>query len=260
MPEPAEQPDEPESSPPGAARAWPVVGDLAAAIRQLTFLEHGERAFPMGASAMFYPLVGLGIGGLWILVDRLAAFAGSPLLSAALVLTGTVLATRARPLLGAGRTLAASFSRSRARALRLMDGPVETAALAAAAVVLALELLCLIQLDRLRFVGLAAAPLLGRWSMVVMAVGSRAARADGRRYKFDPQVTFRELGVTSTVTFALLFAATGFLGVVLVLSVAAAVVGLRTWLHHRLHGITCASLGAACELAQLITLALLAPF
>lgn len=259
MPELAEQRDEPEASPP-AARCRPVLAELIAAVRRLTPLQRGEGASPMGASAMLHPVLGLGLGAVWVLVDRLAASTGNAPLAAAVVLAAALLVTRGRPLLGAGRTLAASFSRSRSRALQLMDGPVEVAALAAAAVVLALEWVCLIQLDRLRFVGLATAPFLGRWSMVVMAVGSRAARADGRRYKFDPEIGFRELGVTSTVTFGLLFAATGFLGVVLALSVAAAVVALRTWLHRRLDGITDASLGAACELAQLVTLALLAPF
>ena len=257
MPQEFRRTDDLGSSRSETAAPWPGIDAVVGAFRRLTVLGVNQRPQPMDSSALFYPLVGLVLSALWIVVDHITS---NHLVSAFLLLISALLATGGQALLGAGRTLAGLLVRSPDRALEVMAGPFGYAALLSAAAIFSLELLCLADLDRLRLLALAAAPLLGRWAMIVLAFGSRAARPDGRRYKFAPALTFREFGIASTVTFALLFAVTGFLGVIMVIVAAVAVIGLRLLLHRRLDGVTDASVAAACELTQLVTLGLLALF
>jgi adenosylcobinamide-GDP ribazoletransferase len=239
--------------------ALPRFADLLAAVRELTIVGTTAPATTVGVSALFYPLVGVLLSVLWLAVDRLSAPSGQVLASVA-VLALTVLASGARPLLGAGRTIAALTARSRTGADEHLHGTLAPAAFIGALLVLAVELLSLIALDHLRPLALACAPLLGRWGMVVLAFGSLAARPDGRRVKFAPALTFREFGIASTVTFALIFSAGGIVGIALVLVTAGSLIGLRILLHSRFGGVSNAALGAACELAQLVPVALLAAF
>jgi hypothetical protein len=126
--------------------------------------------------------------------------------------------------------------------------------------VAAVELALLGALDRFRVVGLAFAPVLGCCAMVVLAVGSRAARADGRRLKFAPGVGFREFGVASTATFALVFLSTEFLGLLLVLATAAFTIGARVSLHRWLGGVNDTAMLATGEAVQLLVIAVLVAF
>jgi hypothetical protein len=126
------------------------------------------------------------------------------------------------------------------------------------ALLVALQIGVLCALDRFRVVGLVLAPVLGCCSLVVMAVGSRAARADGRRLKFAPAVTFREFGVASTATFALVFLSTDFLGLLLVLATAAFTIGARVFFHRWLDGVNETALLATGEATQVLILTLLA--
>src|SRR5262245_8022152 len=195
-----------------AAAPFPGPAAVLAAFRALTVIGAGPSPGRVDASAVYYPLAGLALGALWLLVDRAtSALAGRAVASAAVAIVAAA-ATGARPLRALGRTIAA-LPCGRARRLGMLEsgnGPVSD--VLCPALVLALQIGLLCALDRFRTVGLVFAPVLGACSMVVLAVGSRAARADGRRLKFAPAVTFREFGLASTATFALVFLTTEFLG------------------------------------------------
>ncbi|MGH7788860.1 MAG: hypothetical protein ACRERC_18465 [Candidatus Binatia bacterium] len=225
-----------------AAPPFPGWAAVGAAIRFLTPAGAPGR---VDASAVYYPLVGLVIGAVWLVTDRLVSpLAGQSLASVAVVLVGIGL-TGGRALLALGRALLGRFGGS-------------TAAVYVAAGLLAgLEIGLVEALGRYRPVGLLFAPLLGCCSLVVLAVGAREARADGRRVKFAPLVTFREFGVASTATFALIFLTTEFLGLVLILYAAALSLAARVGLHRWRGGvddITLRATGAAIELSVLVLL------
>jgi cobalamin synthase len=239
-----------------AAPSFSAPAAVARAFRALTILGWNRAATPIDASAMYYPLVGLALGALWIATDRaVTAAAGRTAASVAVVLVAAV-ATRAAPLLALARFLVA-LPAGRARRLAGLEwGPGMRVSIAAAAVLLAnTALLC--ALDRYRLVGLLFAPVLGSCSIVVLAVGSRAARADGRRLKFAPDVTFREFGVATAATFALLFLTSEFLGLLLVLATAACTVAARVFFHRWIDGVNETAVLATAEAIQLLTLALL---
>jgi hypothetical protein len=129
---------------------------------------------------------------------------------------------------------------------------------ACTAAVVAAEVAALSALGRYRIVGLLAAPVLGCCSMVVLAVGSRAARPDGRRVKFAPAVTFREFGLATAATFAVLFWATEFLGLLLILATALCTIAARVGWHRWWGGVNETAVLATSEAIQCVVLLLLA--
>src|SRR5262249_16263096 len=142
--------------------------------------------------------------------------------------------------------------------LRRLETGSRATSLLCAVIVAAAELAVLCKLGRFRLVALAFAPMLGCCAMVVLAVGSRAARADGRRLKFAPGGGVTEFGAGSAATFALVSVTSEFLGLLLVLSTAVFTVGARVFFHRWLDGVNDTAMLATGEAAQLLTLALLA--
>ena len=245
----------------GPGPPFPGLAAFRIALRSLTIL--GWRLVPsgIGGSALYYPVVGLLLGALWVGTDRAAALVVDRLLTSVLVLLVATGATGAGPLMALGRTIAARLTTTdREGALRVLEGTPTRAVYASLLLVVGLELACLYELDHFRLSGLLLTPMLGRCGMVVLAVGSRAARADGRRVKFAPALTFREFALASTMTFAIVLVVNEYLGLVLVMCTAALTVGLRVVFHRWLGGINDATIGATCEATQLTALAVLALF
>lgn len=239
----------PSHSIPGPRALW-------RAVRELTFLP-GAAPADMGASAFFYPLIGVSMGGAAYLFDRWTqTLLGIGPSSVAVVLLVAAL-SGLRPQRDFSRVVAALLRGQRSDFLARAGGG---ASWPVVGLTLLLEVWLVAHLDRLRPVGLLFAPALGVWSMVVLGFGSRAARADGRRGKFAEQVTFTEFAIASVATFAFVFWLTQFLGIVLVCAAAMATMTVRLTLHARLDGVPHAALGATWQLVALVTLAVLAAF
>jgi hypothetical protein len=231
----------------------------AAVAEAFRFVLSPRRAGAVGAWAVYLPLVGLVLGGLWRLTDyAVAPLAGRVAASAAVVLVH-VATTRGRGLRALGAVLAA-MSAGRDRRVAVVAGAPRAPAYAAALVLAGAAFALLCALDRFRSVGLAFAPLLGCCSMGVLAVGSRAARTDGRRLKLAPAVQFREFGLATTATFALVFVTTEFLGLLLILTTAAFTIGARVFFHRWMECVNETALLASAEATQLLVLGLLAAF
>jgi len=226
------------------------------AVAELTVFCSTHRKPVIDSSALFYPPIGLALGGVSLAIDQLGRPLGQVGASTAVVLVATAI-TGGRPVFGLARSLVAVWTARADRALDRLSAAPTMAVWVVAALVLGAEITCLSELVSWRPVGLLFAPLLGRWSMVVLAVGARAARADGRRVKFAPGVTFREFGWASTVTFAIVFGVAEFVGVLLGAAAAALSVGTRVALHRWLDGVTEAMLDALCALVELGTIVLL---
>jgi hypothetical protein len=246
------------SSPPvdsNEHRAPPPLPGVSGLVDALHFVRYGVPE--VGSWALYLPAIGLGFGIVWVAVDRaLAGTAGPAARSLAVVLVAAAM-TRARPLLALGRLLAAIPGRGRGRQATSQSarGAVD---LACTAAVVAAEVVALSALGRYRIVGLLAAPVLGCCSMVVLAVGSRAARQDGRRVKFAPAVTFREFGLATTATFAVLFWATEFLGLLLILATALCTIAARVGWHRWRGGVDETAVLATSEMIQCLVWLLLA--
>lgn len=257
---PSSNEDLPPEAAIGSVWRWGIIA-FPATVRSLTALA-GTSATPApGANAVFYPVVGLLLGTVALVVDWGSSVFGGMFVRSSAVLLALLLCTAARPHRALGRLIEVCLSRrNRRAALQLLEEPGDRISRGLAAAAAGFELFLLCELDRFRPFGLLFAPTLGYCSMVVLAVGSRAARPDGRRVKFAPSLTFNEFAVASTLTFAVIFLTSEFLGLLLVLCAASLSVGLRVLFHHWLGGVNTTVLDAASEISTFVTLALLASF
>lgn len=239
---------------------WGILSFLSA-LRSQTVVTGGPPKQGIGTNAVFYPLIGLLLGSVALLVDWGSSHFGGLFARSSAVLVATLACTAARPHRALGQLMQALLlRRDRGVAVRVLEGPDNGTSLATATLIALIELACLCQLDRFRLVGLLFAPTLARCSMVVLAVGSRAARLDGRRRKFAPDLTFNEFALASVLTFSIIFLTSEFLGLLLVLGAALLTIGLRVLFHRWLDGVTPTILDAACEVSTLATLGLLLLF
>ena len=98
------------------------------------------------------------------------------------------------------------------------------------------------------------APMLGRWSMVVLAVGARDAAAPGR--KFNPAISFREFALTSVFALAVVFTLAEAIGILVVLCVAGLTLVLRLLAHRDGRGISWPFLLLSAEAVEAMVLAI----
>lgn len=215
----------------------PGVRDVLAACATLTILPFprphpGSEAF--GRAALFFPLVGLLVGALLVVVRWTAA--GLPSWWAALVVVGVWEGLTGAPLLRA-------------------HGLTGIGALGALAVVVATKTACTAA-TAARPAALLFAPLLARWALVVLATGVRDAAAPGR--KFNPAITFREFALASVFSFAAVFAVAEALGILLVVGVAALTLALRLSVHRWVGGVSWRFLLACVEGIELFVLTICA--
>lgn len=226
---------ESEASPSGVSLPRP--SDFLTAVGLLTCLplpspDPREAAF--GRAAPLLPLVGAIISGSLAGVDWLIA----PSLPA---WTSAVALVALWEVLGRG-------------GLRRIDA--DSFPISAVATIAKIVILTLLPVPRL--LPLLLAPLLGAWSIVVLAVGSRDAATPAR--KLAPGVLFNEFAIASLVTFAVVFDLAEGLGIFVVVTVAAVLLALRFFLHERIGGLSARWLVRGSQLIEVLTLALLIPF
>ncbi len=213
----------------------------------------------LGRAGAFFPMVGLLLGvAVWSLDRSLSPFLPASLSSVFLVAVLAVLsggfhldglADSADGLLGSGE---------RQRSLEIMkDSAIGTfGALALIAVVL----LKVRSLDLLqggyRGIALLLGPMLSRWACVVMAYSSRPARAEGLGARFVRGTQFREFGLASVFTLAVVFSLMEVLGLLVFVPLAALILGFTLYCNRRLGGVTGDTLGALGELVETAALCL----
>ena len=235
-----------------------LVAQLATAIRFLTIVPVPGAHVAVGESAVFFPLVGLALGGVLVVVDHgLAAIAPVAVRSVVLVAL-LAIATGGLHLDGLADSADALLTRDRDRALAIMRDSA-TGAFGVVAVVLVL-LLKARSIDALpddgRTAALLIAPMLARWAMVVLAFGSHAARTEGLGFAMVGSMTFREFGIATVAALWVALAWTAARGLTAVIVLAATTIGCRILAHRKLGGVTGDLLGALAEVAEALVLAI----
>lgn len=213
----------------------------------------------LGRAGAFFPLIGLLLGGAVWGIDRglrplFPAEISSVLLVAALAILSRGLhldglADSADGLVG---------SQDRQRSLEIMkDSAIGTFG---ALAVIAVLLLKVRSLDVLqggyRSMALLFGPMLGRWACVVMAYTSRPARPEGLGAMFVRGTQFREFGLASVFTLAVVFSLMEILGVAVFVPLACLMIGFTLYCNRRLGGVTGDTLGALGELVEAAVLCL----
>lgn len=235
-----------------------------AALEFLTLFPCPERAErpadELGRAAIFFPLVGLLLGAILVVVDFLLSPFASPALTAAILIAILALLTRGLHLDALGDTFdGLGAGGDRQRILQVMDDS-RTGAFGVIAIVLTLflKIHALQSMDAERWRALLAAPVLGRWSMVLLGYRSKAAKS-GLGSTFTEYLSTRHLIAASLIALLLAIVILRAAGVALAIYVAVFVLVCKNYFYRRLSGVTGDTLGAAgelCETSVMIFLAL----
>ncbi|HYD48144.1 MAG TPA: adenosylcobinamide-GDP ribazoletransferase [Terriglobales bacterium] len=183
-------------------------------------------------AALFFPLIGLAAGALLAWTWRSLAV-GPPPWTTALALT----------LLWEGIGVPTGRGRAAFNVALLVTALLAKAYLLSAS-------------GALTGMALLFAPVLGRWSLVVLAVGARSATRSGQ--KFSPAVTFREFGIASLLALGLVFTLAELLGLLLIVVCAAATLLLRLAFHRWQGGITWPTVVAGLHVVEIAALSVTA--
>jgi adenosylcobinamide-GDP ribazoletransferase len=213
----------------------------------------------LGRSAIFFPVIGFMLGLILALVNfLLAPFASAGLLGVLLV---TLLAfmTRGLHLDGVGDTFdGLGAGGDRDRILSIMDDShTGTFGLIAIVLVLFLKINALESLDVDRWRALLAAPILGRWAMVLLAYRSKAAKA-GLGSNLIDHLRTKHFLLATLLTLLLVAAIFRGNGIVMMAWVAVFTIASKHYFKRRLGGVTGDTFGAVGELSETSVMVLLA--
>ena len=234
-----------------------------AALQFLTLFPWPKRmersADEMGRAAIFFPVIGFLLGSILVAVNFLLAPFSNTALSSVLLVALLALLTGGLHLDGLGDTFDGLGAGSdRERALRIMDDS-HTGAFGLIAIVLVLFLkIHAIEgmgVDRSR--ALLAAPVLGRWAMVLLGYRSRAVKP-GLGSNFMDHLSTKHFFLATFITLLLVAAILHGAGVAIMLWVAIFTMASKNYFHRRLGGVTGDTFGAVGELSETSVLVFLA--
>jgi adenosylcobinamide-GDP ribazoletransferase len=239
------------------------VTSFFAALQFLTLCPWPKRlersAGEVGRAAIFFPVVGLALGLILLLTDLLLdRFAGGRLSSVFLVAVMALL-TGGLHLDGLGDTFdGLGAGGDRERMLRIMDDP-HTGAFGLIAIVLLLlfKVHAIESIDGDRWRALLAAPVLGRWAMVLLGYRSQAAKPGLGSTMVDHLETKHFLAATM-ITLLMVAAILRGLGVTIMVWIAVFALASKIYFHRRLGGVTGDTFGAVGELSETSVLVCLA--
>jgi adenosylcobinamide-GDP ribazoletransferase len=231
------------------------VKGFVAALQFLTLFPWPKRithsAEEVGQAVPFFPVIGVVLGGILVLVNALLQpFAGSGLLSVALV-TILALLTRGFHLDGLADTFdGLGAGGDRERVLGIMDDS-RTGVFGLLAVVLVIffKVYAIESMGNDRWRSLLIAPVLGRWAMVLLAHRSQAAK-EGLGSTLIGHMQTKHFFSATAITLILSAAAGQVAGIVLMAWVALLTTVSKYYLHRRLGGVTGDTCGAIGELSE----------
>ncbi len=242
----------------GTASFWAAVQFLT----RLPIPGAGVRASDYGASLAYFPTVGIVLGALLAGADLALRQWFEPLTASALVVVLAAGLTGALHLDGLADTADATLAHaSPERRLEIMRDPrVGTFGVTALVSVLVLKIVALAAVPVvLRSTVLLLVPLLGRWSIVLVAVTFPYGRLAGLGVDMKRAASPGVLALGAAQT-ALVCAWFGPFAVALFVLSGVVAWLLGRWLLGKLPGLTGDSYGATCELVELLTLLLAVPF
>jgi adenosylcobinamide-GDP ribazoletransferase len=243
------------------------VSALLAAARYLTILPYPGTAAAVpgradgslervGRGAIWFPVIGLALGGVLLALEWVATRLFPPMLAALLVVTGWKLVSGGLHLDGLADCLDGLIGRDASQRLAIMrDSRIGAFGAMGLIFFLFLEIAALAELPRwARGPSLLVAPVVGRAAPVLLAHLFRPARADGQGAQFRRGLRPYAPVVALVMALAVGVAALGWIGIVAVGAAAIIAVAVGRYMMARLGGVTGDVLGAAVELSELVVL------
>lgn len=234
-----------------------------AALQFLTIFPWPKRtvcsADDFGRATIFFPAVGLLLGSLLALADFLLKPFASPALASVLLVALLAMLTRGLHLDGLGDTFdGLGAGGDRERILRVMDDShVGAFGLIAIVLVLFAKIHAIESIDSDRWRALLAAPVLGRWAMVLLGYRSQAAKP-GLGSTLIEHLSTNHFFLATVITVILVAASLRGAGIVAMVWVALFSLASKNYFHRRLGGVTGDTFGAVGELSETSVLIFLA--
>lgn len=226
-----------------------------AALQFLTIFPWPRRAQcaenELGSAAAFFPAIGLLLGLILVLLNALLEPVSTRGLSSVLLVATLVWLTGGLHMDGLADTFDGLGARGdRECVLRIMDDS-HTGAFGVMAIVvlLFLKVYALESVDHERWRVLIAAPVLGRWSMVIFGYGSVPAKP-GLGSRLLQNLKFNDLLFASLLTLLLIATLLRLAGLVTMICVAGFSLAAKNYFHRRLGGVTGDTFGAVGELSE----------
>ncbi len=234
-------------------------GALEAA-RYLTIVPVSGRRTTVGAApgraVAWFPAIGLLIGAVLVIVDRLVAWAFPMLLAALLTVTTWKLMTGGLHLDGLADCLDALGGHDPSQRLMIMrDSRIGAFGAIGLILFLLLELAAVAELASTpRWRALLTAPCVARAMPALLARWFPSARSEGQGARFQADVTPRAVAVALGCAVVVSVAVLGVAGIAAVVVAGLTSVAVARFMTTRLGGVTGDVLGAAVELAELAVL------
>jgi adenosylcobinamide-GDP ribazoletransferase len=239
------------------------VSSFLAALQFLTLFPWPRRtdrsADEVGPSAIFFPVIGVLLGLILVLVNVLLEPLASPALSSVALVAVLALLTRGLHLDGLGDTFdGLGAGGERERMLNIMDDS-HTGAFGVIAIVLLLffKIHAIASIDDERWRALLAAPILGRWAMVLLGYGSQAAKP-GLGSTLINHLETKHVVFATFVTLILVAAILHETGIAMMAWVTIFTLASKIYFHRRLGGVTGDTFGAVGELSETSVMVFLA--
>lgn len=234
------------------------------ALRFLTILPSPFRGEPsppkVGHSLVYFPIVGLALGGILFGIDRGLSLILPSVVVNALLIVALVIFTGALHLDGFIDTCDGLSGDSPQRRLEIMsDSHVGAFGIVGVCCLLLLKYVALLSLpNTLRLAGLLLMPTLSRWTMTYAIFAFPCvSKTSGLGQTFKQQATLQRFIIATLVTSVVTAALMRWQGVVLMVGVWLIILGVSYFFRSRLGGLTGDTYGAVNELAEVWVLILL---
>jgi adenosylcobinamide-GDP ribazoletransferase len=221
--------------------------------------KHDVTEGDLAKSMVYFPLVGFLIGVILNYSDKALAWTVPPTIANALLLIMLVLITRALHIDGLADTLDGIMGgHDRMSRLEIMkDSRLGTAGALGIVLLLLVKYLCFNNLfDNDKASALLTAPMLGRWSQILMVFRANYGREQGMGSPFVGHLRGSGMIATSAVALGLAIFVSGIWAAILIASVALFTLVCRWYLVRKLGGVTGDAIGAVSELNEALTLLL----
>ena len=213
----------------------------------------------IGPSAIFFPVIGFLLGLILVLINFLLEPFASPGLSSVALVAILALLTRGLHLDGLGDVFdGLGAGGDRERMLRVMDDS-HTGAFGLIAIVLLLlfKIHAIESIDGERTRALLAAPILGRWAMVLLGYRSQAAKP-GLGSTLIERLETKHVVFATFITLILVAAIAHGTGIAMMIWITLLALAGRRYFHRRLGGVTGDTFGAIGELSETSVLVIVA--
>ena len=234
-----------------------------AALQFLTLFPWPRRpdrlANEVGTSAIFFPVIGFLLGLILVLLNFLLAPFARPGLASVAVVAMLAWLTRGLHLDGLGDTFdGLGAGGDRERMLSIMDDS-HTGAFGLIAIVLLLffKIHAIESMDNERWRALLAAPVLGRWAMVLLGYRAQAAKPGLGSVLID-HLESKHVVFATFITLILVAAILHGPGIAIMIWIATFAFASKQYFHRRLGGLTGDTFGAVGELSETSVLVIVA--